>query len=214
MVRSDNGPQYSSKLFESFAKNLEFLHETNSPKYPQGNSLAARSIQTAKNILEKAKKDGRDPHLAILEYRNTPTDKYATPAQLLMSRNFRSILPVSDNSLKSNIVDDSEFQQVRKQMQFQQKKYYDTNTRELPECERGTIVEVRDGKDWRHDVVLGKAKHPRSYFIRLESGQVWRRNRRHLIMVKAEDPFNNFESRIKLCPQIIHMIPMRVAVKL
>ena len=121
MVRSDNGPQYSSKLFESFAKNWGFLHEISSPKYPQGNSLVERSIQTAKNILEKAKKDGRDPHLAILEYRNTPIDKYATPAQLLMSRNLRSILPVSDNNLKPNIVDDSEFQQVRKQMQFNRK---------------------------------------------------------------------------------------------
>ena len=200
VVRSDNGPQYSSKLFESFAQNWGFLHETSIPKYPQGNSLAERSIQTAKNILEKAKKDGRDPHLAILEYRNTPIDKYATPAQLLISRNLRSILPVSDNSLKPNIVDDSEFQQVRKQMQFQQKKYHDTNTRELPELERGTIVEVRDGKDWRHAVVLGKAKQPGSYSIRLENGQVWRRNRRHLIMVRAEDPFNNFENRNHIIP--------------
>ena len=200
VVRSDNGPQYSSKLFEHFAKNWGFIHETSSPKYPQGNSLAERSIQTAKNILEKAMKDGRDPHLAILEYRNTPIDKYATPAQLLMSRNLRSILPVANNSLTPTIVDNSKFQQVRKEKQFQQKKYYDTNTRELPGLEKGTVVKVRDGKDWRPAVVLGKAKQPRSYFIRLESGQVWRRNRRHIIIVKGEDPANIFESRNQSVP--------------
>ena len=91
--------------------------------------------------------DGRDPHFAILEYRNTPVDKYATPAQRLMSRNLRSILPVTNNSLKPNIVDDSKFQHVRKEMQLQQKKYYDTKTQELPELEKGTVVKVRDGKD-------------------------------------------------------------------
>ena len=160
--------------------NWGFLHETSSPKYPQGNSLAERSIQTAKSILEKAMKDRRGPHLAILEYRIAPIDKYATPAQLLISRNLRSILPVTNNSLKPNIVDDSTFQHVRKEMQFQHKKYHDINTRELPELEKGTVVKVRDGKDWRPAVVLGKAKQPRSFFIRLESGQVWRRHRRHL----------------------------------
>ena len=125
-------------------------------------------------------KHRRGPHLAILEYRNAPIDKYATPAQLLISHKLRSVLPVTNNSLKPNIVDDSTFQHVRKEMQFQQKKYNDTNTRELPELEKGTVVKVRDGKDWRSAVVLGKAKQPRRFFIRLESGQVWRRNRRHL----------------------------------
>ena len=134
-----------------------------------------------------------------MEYR-TPIGKYATPAQLSISRNLRSILPVTDNSLKPNILDDSKFQNVRKEMQFQQKKYYDTNTRELPELEKGTVVKVRDGKDWRPAVVLGTAKQSRSYFIRLESGQIWRRNRRHLIIVKGEDPANFFESRNQIVP--------------
>ena len=118
----------------------------------------------------------------------------------LMSRNLRTILLVTNNSMKPNIIDDSKFQHMRKEVQFQQKKYYDKNTRELPELEKGTVVKVRYGKDWRSAEVLGKAKQPRSYFIRLESGQVWRRNRRHLIIVKGEDPANIFESRNQSVP--------------
>ena len=82
-------------------------------------------------------------------------------------------------------------------MQFQQKKYYDASTRELPELEKRTVIKVRDGKDWRPAVVLGKAKQPRSNFIRLESGQV--------TFLKAE---------IKVYHQIVHVIPMRVAGKI
>ena len=42
VVSYDNGPQYSSKLFESFSNKWGFLHEPSSPKYPQSNSLADR----------------------------------------------------------------------------------------------------------------------------------------------------------------------------
>ena len=38
-------------------------------------------------------KQTRDPYLSLLEYRNTPVDNFKSPAQLLMSRRLRSILP-------------------------------------------------------------------------------------------------------------------------
>ena len=36
VVVLDNGPQYSSAVFEEFSKEYEFDHVTSSPKYPQG----------------------------------------------------------------------------------------------------------------------------------------------------------------------------------
>ena len=101
-VISDNGSQYSNtrNLFHSthefkmFAKEWGFKHTTSSPEYPQSNGAAERAVQTAKRILKKASADGKDPFGGLLEYRNTPfKDIGLSPAQLLMSRRTRTMLP-------------------------------------------------------------------------------------------------------------------------
>ena len=59
-VKSDNGPQYGSAEFDTFAANwTEFSHVTLSQKYPQSNGFAEKTVKTAKRILEKAKRDQR-----------------------------------------------------------------------------------------------------------------------------------------------------------
>ena len=40
IVRSDNGPQYSSLEFSKFAESYNFKHVTSSPLYSQSNGLA------------------------------------------------------------------------------------------------------------------------------------------------------------------------------
>ena len=52
-VISDNGPQYSSSQFQSFAKTWGFTHITSSPRYPQSNGLSERTVQTVKRLLER-----------------------------------------------------------------------------------------------------------------------------------------------------------------
>ena len=74
--KSDNGPQYSSAEFATFAICWKFAHVTSSPKYPQLNGLAEKTVQTAKKMLEKAKRDRKDPYLSLLERRNTPVANY------------------------------------------------------------------------------------------------------------------------------------------
>lgn len=93
-VVSDNGPQFSSKVFEEFAKRYGFKHTTSSPKYTQSNGQAERTVQTAKRILMKAKYDKKDPNLALLDWRNTPLDDIKlSPVQILMGRWTRTQLP-------------------------------------------------------------------------------------------------------------------------
>ena len=84
-----------------------------SPECPRSNGLAEKTVQTAKNPLEKAKEDNKDPYLAMLETRNTPLDNYKSPAELACGRQLRSILPVSLNNLTVKSVDNDEFKQKR-----------------------------------------------------------------------------------------------------
>lgn len=117
-VRSDNGPQYSSREFKDFSRSWCFEHKTSSPYNPQGNGLAEKTVQTVKRMLEKARIDGKDPYISLLKYRNTPTD-VESPAKLLMSRQLRSILPITKNQLKPKVVPDDITRQKRKITQNQ-----------------------------------------------------------------------------------------------
>ncbi|XP_014674912.1 PREDICTED: uncharacterized protein K02A2.6-like [Priapulus caudatus] len=100
-VISDNGPQYSSDVFAEFARKYEFQHHTSSPEYPQSNGMAERAVQTLKRLLKKVGRAGRDPYLAILEWRNTPLQGMGSPSQMLMGRRTRSRLPATGKLLKS-----------------------------------------------------------------------------------------------------------------
>lgn len=96
---SDNAMQYGSQEFSDFAKSWGFQHVTSSPYLSRSNGLAEKSVAIMKKILTKAK----DVQLALLEYRNTPILGRHTPAQLLMNRNLRFVLPVTDMYLRPKL---------------------------------------------------------------------------------------------------------------
>lgn len=129
-VISDNGPQYSSSVFETFARKLEFKHTITSPYYPQSNGLAEKSMHTAKMLL-KTKSSKGDPFLSILEYRSSPVDGLKSPAQLLMSRHLRSTLPITNQQLMAKAVSSKDVKTKRVQKQQHQKSYYDRSARPL-----------------------------------------------------------------------------------
>ena len=52
-IISDNGPQYASAVFASFAKEYDFTHITSSPRYSQGNGAAERAVRTVKGLLRE-----------------------------------------------------------------------------------------------------------------------------------------------------------------
>ena len=50
---SDNGSQYTSRAFKSFAREWEFQHTTSSPRYPRSNGLAESCVKTVKTMIKK-----------------------------------------------------------------------------------------------------------------------------------------------------------------
>ena len=105
VVRSDNGPQYSATEYKEFSKSWGFTHITTSPYHSQSNGLAEKSVQILKRILNKAKQGGTDPYLGLLEHRNTAIDNMGSPTQLSMSRQLRSVLPVTSQHLSPRVIE-------------------------------------------------------------------------------------------------------------
>ena len=73
ILRSDNGPQFSSNGFRKFADEYGFRHVTSSPHYPRSNGFTESQVKIVKKSLAKAKKSGLDPALALLCLRTMPT---------------------------------------------------------------------------------------------------------------------------------------------
>jgi len=65
--------------YKQFSIQWGFTHVTTSPYHPQPNGLAEKTVQTAKRLFNKAKKEGADPYL---EDTNTGVDNIGLPAQL------------------------------------------------------------------------------------------------------------------------------------
>ncbi|XP_020606658.1 uncharacterized protein K02A2.6-like [Orbicella faveolata] len=94
VVRSDNGPHYSGQAFQEFARELGFQHVTSSPHYPRSNGFIESRVKSVKAALLKAKTTHRDPDMALLCLRTTPTDhKLPSPAELLLGRAIQDNLP-------------------------------------------------------------------------------------------------------------------------
>ena len=71
-------------------------HLTSSPGNSKANVKAEPGVKTAKRLLRKSIEEGKDPYMAILDYRNTPTQgMISSPSQSLMSRRTKTLLPMT-----------------------------------------------------------------------------------------------------------------------
>ena len=178
----DNVP-FSSYEFREYAKKWGFVVTTSSPTYPQSNGLSERMVQTMKSLIRKAEMDGRDPYLALLEYRNSPVAGMPfSPAQMLMSRLLRSKIPSASKLLSPKVVKPEN--QLRRNKESQVR-YYNRGSKTLPSLQPGDVVRIRRGKYWKPAIVERSDCHPRSYIVAHE-GREFRRNRRDLL--KSSEP--------------------------
>ena len=188
-LMTDNCPNFVSHEFKAFAHDWNFTLKNSSPFYAQSNGLAENAVKQAKKLLESCKRDGTDPMLALLNIRNIPRDDtLGSPAQRLMSRRTRGILPISKPLLDPTPRDSTQVQQRIEQRRYQQKRYYDKTATHLPPLHNDQTVRIQTPKGYdRLAVVKGHAAGPRSYIV-TEDGKDYVRNRRHLKAVNEPAP--------------------------
>ena len=133
-VITDNGPQFRSQEYESFAVTWEFNHTTMSPYHSQGNGKVESAVKIAKKLMSKAEADHQDLQLTLLDWRNTPSgNSQYSPIQMLHSRRTRTLLPTAESLLlpavAENVVDHIEWRHCNAKF------YYDKHAKQFPEPE-------------------------------------------------------------------------------
>ena len=184
---SDGGPQFTSVAFQAFLQNWAVQHRTSSPHYAQSNGRAEAAVKFAAKLIRRCWRDG---HLnndswarGMLQHRNTPGPDGRSPAQILFGRPTRDVVPAHRRLFApqwQRAADDAERAAAARQQRT--RTAYNQHARDLPTLGIGSQVAVQNHASglWdRHGVVTDVGPH-RRYFIRLPSGRVLTRNRRHI----------------------------------
>lgn len=174
------GLSFRHENSEHSAKYLGIIHETSSPHFQSSNGEAERAIQTVKNMWKR----GSDKHLSFLDLNKTPiNNSNISPAQFLMGRRPRNLLPTNTEILKPKLDNSVKFKQYFDHDKEKQKFYYDhrRGVEELPMLKPGDHVRVKHGasKAWVPGTVMQHNDKPRSYKVQCGE-RVYNRNRKHL----------------------------------
>ncbi|CAG2231037.1 unnamed protein product [Mytilus edulis] len=139
--------------------------------------------------------DGKDPYVALLEYRTTPLDIGYTPSQLLMCRKLRSVLPTTLEELVPKTPIYNEVQNKIDCKKSYKKKYYDKGSKPLKSLNSGDSVRIRGSNGlWKPAIISSQHPASRSYIVESQDGGIYRRNRRHIIGTREEVPLTTVEN--------------------
>ena len=134
-------------------------------------------MKTVKSLMKKAKKAGNDPYLALLDFRNTPTQNMEiSPAQRLINCQTKALLLTSGSLLRPKVVENA-VAKIRMN-QDRQAHYYNKGAKDLPLLAEEAVVRVAPSgkhKEWIKAEVF-KQTASRSYEVVTETGQALRRN--------------------------------------
>ena len=185
---TDNGPQFTSQEFMQFTHSWEFVHVSSSPHHHKSNGKVEAAVKVAKSLFEKALKDNRDPWLALLDQRNTPTESLgSSPVQRLMSRRTRTLLPTATNLLYPKVPENVD--QLLRLKRQKAKFYHDRSSRVLPEIEIGQDVRVaplQKNDVWKSGTCVEKLSD-RSYVVQTAADNHFVRQNRAFLK-PAEKP--------------------------
>ncbi|XP_037558060.1 uncharacterized protein K02A2.6-like [Dermacentor silvarum] len=166
ILRSDNGPQYSSLEFLQFMSSWGVRHVTSSPHYAQSNGEAERAVQTAKNIIRESTNVAE----GLLAHRATPGPEGYSPAELLMGRKLKTNVPTLPETLEPKWEYQNQFRQNNAVIRGREAKLYNRRrkTRDRPPLKPGTVFRTNNKEpslesQTHRDLML--CKRPKEAFV-------------------------------------------------
>ncbi|GFR76081.1 Pol polyprotein [Elysia marginata] len=176
----------------------QIIHDTSSPLYPRSNGLAERTVETRKSILKKAQHSGEDPYLSILNFWTTRKPDQPSPAEILMGRKLRTLLPTVIKPMEK-VNKHFVAERLKKQAQ-----YYNVHTREQISLQPDATVRYRDhrSRTWEPARVLDQVG-PMSYNTQTKSG-VLRRNRQDILQSR-ESPHDLTPDPVETTPRQLQL---------
>ena len=115
-------------------------------------------MKTIKRLFKKCKESGQSEFLALLNWRNTPTEGIGpSPAQRLMGRRCKTLLPMASTLLKPRYDTEAEEKALTIRRQ-KQERYYNRSTKPLKPINPGETVRMKlpGGDKWTQGTCTGK----------------------------------------------------------
>lgn len=185
-------------LHQNPLRNLPLIMDLGIPQrvpITQANGEAESAVKTAKKILQQD-----DVFVAFMAYRSTPISATGvTPAELIMGRRMRTIVPAIPSILEPKWPDLDQVRRRNEHGKEYAKQYYDIKfgARKLHPLGPGNHMRIRTDKEklWGDSGTVTSANHEtRSYMVETDHGFL-RRNRRHLQHTGYPNVVNEPQSR-------------------
>ena len=160
-VVSDNGPPFNSAEYALFASEWGFEIKNSSRKYPQSNGEAERAVQTIKKLIKKEK----DRNKVLLAYRSGPLACRVSPAELLMGRKLRTMVPTFHTLLDPKCVDAQKLRQKEDASKLKQKQYFDRRHLAKPLQPLSPRTEVQISTHYEPGVIRQENENTRQYEV-------------------------------------------------
>lgn len=144
VVKTDNGPFFNSREFQSLAQTFGSKHRKITPRWPRANGEVERFVRTVKKVIKTAtveRKNWKQEMCRFLRnYRATPhTTTRVPPATVLFGRALKTKLPEI-----GMIRQDPEIHKHDRKAKFKMKKYADEKAYVKPtEIQEGDAVFVK-----------------------------------------------------------------------
>ena len=152
MVKSDNGPQFSSWKFSNFMEKRGIKHHLITPYYPQANSTVERFFRTCSFGHDQLK---TELNKFLRLYRNTPSRATGrTPASLILSYNPKMDFP-SMEAEEPLSTESQKAKEYNHEYKLKTKTYADiTGHRKVSDTKAGDKVLLKNLRPKKHEPVF------------------------------------------------------------